>query len=299
MNPELSPHNSALLNSYLYHLKVEKGLAENSLESYTHDIRDFLFFFNNKVENCVSQDIINYFINLQELGLSNSSIARKRSALKSFYNFLDEEEIKLKFSFEQIPKRKYIQKLPEVLSIKEMMKLLDNIGTDDPIGMRNKAILELMYASGLRISETLNLSIHDVYWNEQVVRVMGKGRKQRVVPVAEKSLNFVLTYYQEARNILKKEQEVDLLFLNKFGRKLSRMGIWKMIDKLSLETGIKKHVSPHTIRHSFATHLLEAGANLRVVQMLLGHASINTTQIYTNIDRNFIIKEHRLYHPRG
>ena len=128
---------------------------------------------------------------------------------------------------------------------------------------------------------------------------MGKGRKQRVVPVAEKSLNFVLTYYQEARNILKKEQEVDLLFLNKFGRKLSRMGIWKMIDKLSLETGIKKHVSPHTIRHSFATHLLEAGANLRVVQMLLGHASINTTQIYTNIDRNFIIKEHRLYHPRG
>jgi integrase/recombinase XerD len=160
-------------------------------------------------------------------------------------------------------------------------------------------MLELMYASGLRISEMINLTIHDIIWEENAVRVMGKGSKQRIVPVAEKSLKFMNLYFFSGRETLKKEKETAVFFLNRSGKKLSRMGVWKILDKLAKEADIKKHISPHTIRHSFATHLLEAGANLRVVQLLLGHVSINTTQIYTNIDTNFIKKEHRLYHPRG
>jgi len=295
---ELSPHNQAYLNGFHYHLKVEKGLSENSLTSYEHDLFDFLNFLSKNAEEIVSADVINYFVGLQEIGLTASSIARKRSAVRTFYKFLEDEEVEILLRLDDIPTVKYSQKLPDVLSVKEMMRFLDGIPVDNPLGMRNKAMFELMYASGLRISETIDLTIHNIYWQEKIVNIMGKGGKQRIVPVAEKSLEFVEKYFHSARTELLKDKESDILFLNRFGRKMSRMGVWKIIEKLSLLTGIKKHISPHTFRHSFATHLLEAGANLRVVQMLLGHASINTTQIYTNIDRSFIIKEHRLYHPR-
>ena len=296
---EISPHNLALLNGFQYHLKVEKGLSPNSVESYYRDLRDFLLFVQKKTETIQTGDVINYFVNLQGIGISNSSIARKRSSIKSFFKFLKEEEIEISINLDDIPKIKYSQKLPDVLSVKEMFRLLDNIPTESMNGLRNKAMLELMYASGLRISEAINLSIHDVNWDEKVIRVMGKGGKQRVVPVAEISMEFVKRYFDVSRPLLKKEKNTDYFFLNRSGNKLSRMGVWKIIDNLSKKAGIKKHVSPHTFRHSFATHLLEAGANLRVVQMLLGHASINTTQIYTNIGTSFIVKEHRLYHPRG
>ena len=280
-------------------MKVEKGLSQNSVESYRYDVYDCLLYLDKKAETITVNDIIDFFVKLQELGLSSSSIARKRSALCSFYKFLQEEEIEVKLNFDDVPTVKFSQKLPDVLSVNEMMKLLDSISTDNAIAMRNKAMLELMYASGLRISETINLSIHDFIWDERLARVLGKGSKQRVVPIAEKSFEFIMQYRKEGRPALKKSLETDIFFLNRFGKKLSRMGVWKLIDKLTLECGIKKHVSPHTFRHSFATHLLEAGANLRVVQLLLGHASINTTQIYTNIDSKFIQKEHKLYHPRG
>lgn len=295
----LSTRNNAYVNSYQYHLKVEKGLAENSVNSYLRDVKDFLDFTAKDAEEIISQDIMDYFVQLQKLGLASSSIARKKSSIKAFFSFLKEESVDLKLRFEQIPSVKYAQKLPDVLSVNEMLRLLDSISTDTPLGSRNKALLELMYASGLRISETINLSIHDMIWQDKAVRVMGKGSKQRIVPVAESSLEFIKLYINSARDKLKKEVETDVLFINRSGKKLSRMGIWKMLVKQSLKAGIKKHVSPHTIRHSFATHLLEAGANLRIVQLLLGHVSINTTQIYTNIDRNFIVKEHRLYHPRS
>ncbi len=299
MKNKLSPHNLANLNSFQYHLKVEKGLSKNSVESYFRDVRDFLLFIQKNSEEVGKNDIINYFVELQRIGLANSSIARKRSSLKVFFKFLQEDDIEISFNFNDVPTVKYSQKLPDVLSVKEMFKLLESIPTDNAQGLRNKAMLELMYASGLRISETIDLSIHDIFWEEQMVRVMGKGSKQRIVPVAEKSLDFMKKYDREGRPQLRKEKNTDHFFLNRFGNKISRMGVWKIIDKLCTEAGIRKHVSPHTFRHSFATHLLEAGANLRVVQMLLGHASINTTQIYTNIDKRFIIEEHRLHHPRG
>ncbi len=299
MYNELSSHNKAYLNSFQYHLKVEKGLSNNSVESYVRDVNDFLLFILRESEEIISQDIINYFINLQEIGILSSSIARKRSSIKAFFKFLKEEEIEIHLNFDEVPTIKYTQKLPDILTVNEMLKLLDSISTKTPLDQRNKAMLELMYASGLRISEMINLTIHDIIWEENAVRVMGKGSKQRIVPVAEKSLKFMNLYSFSGRETLKKEKETAVFFLNRSGKKLSRMGVWKILDKLAKEADIKKHISPHTIRHSFATHLLEAGANLRVVQLLLGHVSINTTQIYTNIDTNFIKKEHRLYHPRG
>ncbi len=293
----ISSHNLAYLNSFQYHLKVEKGLSQNSVEAYYHEVSDFLCFTHKEAELISKKDVVNYFVNLQEIGILSSSIARKRSSIKAFFKFLKEESIEISLNFNEIPPIKYTQKLPDVLTIKEMNKLLDCISADTALGMRNKAIFELMYASGLRISETINLSIHDIYWNEKVVKVMGKGSKQRFVPIAQESFDFVRNYYENGRTSLKKGKETAVLFLNRFGRKMSRMGVWKIIQKISLEAGIKKHVSPHTFRHSFATHLLEGGANLISVQLLLGHASINTTQIYTNIDRNFIFEEYR-YHPR-
>jgi integrase/recombinase XerD len=296
---DISAHNQSLLNSYRFHIKVEKGLSANTIESYFSDLKDLLSYIPKSVEHVSANDIINYFVSLQEIGLTNSAIARKRSAFRAFFKFLEEEELSLSLNIDDIPPIKYSQKIPEILSVKEMLKLLDSVKIETPLETRNKAILEMMYACGLRISEVIDLSVHDIYWSEKVVRIMGKGSKQRIVPIAQTSLYFLELYKKNARKLLRKEKQTDIFFLNRFGNKLSRMGIWKMLKKLTIAAGIKKHISPHTIRHSFATHLLEAGANLRVVQMLLGHSSINTTQIYTNIDKNFIIKEHRLYHPRG
>ena len=292
------PQNRAWLNNYRYYLEAEQGLAENSVVSYFQDCQEFVNFISCRLEEVIAKDVIEYLATLKEIGFAGSSIARKRSAIKSLLKFMIEEDIELKLNLADIPPIRYANKIPDVLSLHEMLKLLDNIPTETPLGWRNKAMLELMYACGLRVSETINLTIHDIYWGEQVVRVMGKGRKQRVIPIAEKSLEFLKTYQDLYRPLIRNYNQDDTLFLNRFGKQLSRMGVWKIIEKLALQTGINKKVSPHTIRHSFATHLVKAGANLRIVQILLGHASINTTQIYSNIDKSFIIKEHRLYHPR-
>ena len=291
-------HNRAWLNNYRFYLEAEQGLAENSVYSYFQDCQEFIYYIDCKLEDTTSKEVIGYLASLQEIGMAASTVARKRSALKSLLTFMVEEDVPLKLNITDIPAIRYDHKIPDVLTLREMLKLLDSIPLDTPLHWRSKAMLELMYASGLRISETINLTTHDIYWDEEVVRVFGKGRKQRVIPVAGKSLAFVKKYLQDYRPTLLKWQQDDTLFLNRFGKPLSRMGAWKIIDKLALAAGISKKVSPHTIRHSFATHLVEAGANLRIVQILLGHVSINTTQIYSNIDKKFIIKEHRLYHPR-
>jgi integrase/recombinase XerD len=278
---------------------VEKGLSKNSIESYENDICNLLTQTDKDIEKITNKDIIDFFVTLQEMGLTNTTIARKRSSIRSFLKFLIEEEVGISADVDDIPSIKPSQRLPDVLSVKQMLKLLDSIPNQKPTDIRNKAMLELMYATGIRISETINLSMHNVYWDDKVVRVLGKGGKQRVVLIAQKSLTYLADYFNSARSVLRKDKNTDILFLNRFGNKLSRMGVWKVIDKITTEAGISKHVSPHTFRHSFATHLLEAGANLRAVQMLLGHSSINTTQIYINIDSTFIMQEHRLYHPRG
>jgi len=296
---DLDKQLRAYYNTYMSYLRVEKGLTVNSLDSYGSDIRDFLLYNSKPITTYQSADVIDYFITLQELGLVQASIARRRCALHSFFSFLEEEGVSVQLAFDEVPTIKVRQKLPDVLSVDEMLLLLDSIAQDTPLSIRNKAMLEFMYATGVRISEMLQLTIHDILWEEMIVRVKGKGRKQRLIPIADQALDFVKVYLAEARRSLKKHKETDILFLNMYGDQLSRMGFWKVLRNAVLAAGIKRHVSPHTIRHSFATHLLEAGVNLRIVQTLLGHASLNTTQIYTNIDLRYLIEVHRLYHPRA
>ncbi len=295
----ISAHNLAYVHSFKYFLQVEKGLSNNTVDGYIHDVKEFLVCIGKDAESFVAQDVIDFFVSLQEMGLTNTSVARKRSALKGFFDFLIAEDVPCSIEFDNVPAIHYSQLLPDILNKGEMAFFLDSIDTSTPLGLRNKALLELMYATGIRISEGIGMQTHDVMWSDEMIRVMGKGSKQRVVPVAESSLKWLERYYLTARQVLLKEKQTAVLFLNNRGGGLSRMGVWKIIQKHREQIGLKKHVSPHTFRHSFATHLLENGANLRVIQMLLGHASINTTQIYTNIDTKYIVAQHKKYHPRG
>ncbi len=289
----------ASINSFLFYLKTEKGLTENSITSYSLDLFNFFSYQKKSPQKIAVEDITHYFNALQEIGLVNNSIARKRSALRSFFNFLIDEGENVLFEPADIPAVRYKQHIPDILTVEEMLHLLDSIPLEDSLGLRNKAILELMYATGIRISEMLNLTVNDILWDEELVRVFGKGRKERIVPIAGKSLSFVKNYYMKVHPYLSRKKPTATLFLNYSGEKLSRMGFWKILQKICLQAGIRKQISPHTIRHSFATHLLEAGANLRIVQTLLGHTSINTTQIYTNIDLGFIRENHSMFHPRA
>ncbi len=290
---------TARLNSFKFYLTVEKGLADNTIESYLTDVIQFFEETGKDISHTDSADIINFFVSLQEIGISFKTIARKRSSLKVFFGFLTEEGIENSVNFDDIPGVKTPSLLPDVIDVDEMLHFLDSLPLETALDYRNKAMFELMYATGLRISEMLNLRLSDLMESEKLVRVFGKGRKERYIPVADESLEWIFQYIRSYRRLLKKQERTDIVFLNRSGNKLSRMGVWKIIQKKMFETGITKHVSPHTFRHSFATHLLQSGTNLRIVQALLGHSSINTTQIYTNIDIKYLREEHRKHHPRN
>ncbi len=274
-------------------------MADNSVQSYQNDIAGFLEFCPKVLSAYNAHDIISYFLKLQQIGLINTSIARKRVALKQFFSYLAKHDEFVRIDFEQVPRIKIPKHLPDVLSVEEMFTLLDSLLGENPLQIRNKAMLELLYATGVRISELLGLSIHDIIFPEKVILVRGKGSKQRFVPVIDNVLELVKDYLHSTRPVLLKFRKNDFLFLNHFGNKLSRMGFWKILHKAAAEAGIKKEITPHTFRHSFATHLLEAGVNLRIVQTLLGHSSLNTTQIYTHVDTQYLVETHRLYHPRA
>ena len=292
-------HNRALLNNFRYFIQTEKGLSKNTIVSYVSDIESFLVFCNKSFNNVSNSDFVDFFVSLQKIGVSSNSLSRKKSSIKSFITFLLEEGLKLTIELEKLPQIKHSKNLPLALSTYEMKKMLEFYQKPDALSVRNRAILEFMYATGTRVSEVINLSEHDIYWDDKLIRVLGKGSKQRYVPILETSISYLKNYIQSSRAKLLKTGQTDILFLNRFGRKLSRMGMWKIIEKAARESFIKKEVSPHTIRHTFATHLLEGGANLRVIQILLGHTSINTTQIYTNIDTKYIVSVHKKYHPRA
>ncbi len=295
----MNTKNKSLLNNYIYYIKIEKGLSDNSVASYKSDLIDFIEYFDLDIPALTNDNIIKYLLDLQDIGLVNSSIARKTSALKNFFLYLIEENIPLKIKIEEIPSISYNRSLPDVISVEEMFTLLDSIDLSSPLTYRNKTMLELMYSTGIRVSELLDISVHDVSINESNLLIHGKGNKQRLLPIPKTTMEYLLHYIKITRFKLKKDKATDTLFLNNRGGKMTRMGFWKILHKCALKAGISKHISPHTIRHSFATHLLEAGANLRVVQTLLGHSSLDTTQIYTNVNINYLIEEHRLYHPRG
>ncbi len=292
------------LKEYLHILRLEKNLSDNSVKSYSNDITAFISF--SKEQNIDDPEKVNYsllidfFRTLTKLGLSDTSSARYHSSLKGFFKYLFLYKFITSNPMERIAAPKLSKKLPSVLSFNEIENILKQPDTENKLGLRDKAILELFYACGLRVSELINLKLIDLFFKDEMIRVLGKGSKERLVPVGGSAIDWVNQYIIKSRSLLeKKGKSLNILFLNIRGSKLSRMGVWKIVDRYLNEAEIQKDVHPHTFRHSFATHLLEGGADIRAVQEMLGHADISTTQIYTHIDREFIKQVHKQFHPRG
>ena len=292
-----------LLDQFLNHLSLEVGLSANTIDSYGRDLKRYIKFLQEKkvdsVDKITEKHITDLISLLARQGLAARSIARKLSSIRRFHKFLVTEGHSDTNPAGALESPRLWRKLPTVLDTEEMKKLLVKPTEGSPLGLRDKAILEFLYATGVRISELIKIKRKDVLSEVELVRVMGKRQKERIIPIGKIALGSVKRYLQEARPQLARQNSEDFLFLNRRGGSFSRMGLWKILRKYVMQAGIKKKVSPHTIRHSFATHLLKAGADLRAVQEMLGHADISTTQIYTHLDREYLKQEHRDYHPRS
>ena len=299
----LKETNKNYLNNYLKYLKLEKSSATNTLESYKHNLKVYLKYIEenniNSIDD-VSLELLEFFFKeLTKVELSNNSKNRYLSAIRSFHNYLLDEEIINNDVASLMELPKITKKIPDVLTIEQIDKLVSVINIYDYVGIRDRAIIEVLYSCGLRVSELLNLKIRDVMLDEEIIKVFGKGSKERVIPIGSIAINWLKKYLLESRNYFVNDINEDAIFLNNKGKKLSRMGIWWLINNYAKKIDLHIQIHPHIFRHSFATHLLEGGADLRVVQELLGHSSSNTTQIYTHID-NFYLKEvHRTFHPRA
>jgi integrase/recombinase XerD len=291
------------LDQFLNHLSVERDLSANTIESYRRDLNGYLNFLREiKVDSAsgiTAEHVTGFIASLSRKGLAANSIARKLSSLRGFHKFLAAEGHCDVDPTSTLESPRQWRKLPGVLNIKEVERLLSQPKGDAPLVVRDKAILEFLYATGVRISELIHIKRKDLLSEVELVRVMGKGQKERIVPIGKEAVRSAHRYLQEVRSKLAGEHSEDVLFLNRRGQPFSRMGLWKILRKYVNRAGITKRVSPHTIRHSFATHLLKGGADLRAVQEMLGHADISTTQIYTHLDREYIKQEHRDYHPRS
>jgi integrase/recombinase XerD len=294
-----------LLEQFLDYLSVEQNLSFNTIDSYRNDLKRYLEFVTSEkkysdLNQITSKDVSAFVQLLNSLGLSPKSISRNLSAIRTFHKYLMNEDILENDPAENIDMPKLPKTLPSVLEIAEVEKILEQPDTLEHLGIRDRAMLELIYACGLRISELLSLKQNDIRTDAGFLRVFGKGSKERMVPVGEVAMNWIVVYQEKVRpHLLGKQTSDDVLFLNSRGKKMSRMGFWKILKRYTDMAGIKKEVTPHTFRHSFATHLLEGGADLRVVQELLGHSDISTTQIYTHIDREYLKEVHKTFHPRG
>ncbi len=292
------------LKSYLYYCELEKGLSENTISSYKNDIEKLLYYLNDDIidnyRNITLKNLESFFNELFEIGLSNSTRARYLSSIREFFKYLNQKSIIESNQIDKIDLPKPKRAIPEVLTVNEIDLILDAIDTYTDLGKRDRAMLGTLYSSGLRVSELLSLKERDIFFDEGIIRVFGKGSKERLVPIGSDAKTSIINYINNSRsNLLKNNSEIDTLFLNSRGKPLSRMGLWKIIEKYVKYTGIEKNVHPHTFRHSFATHLLEGGADLRAVQEMLGHSDISTTQIYTHIDKEFIKEVYRNHHPRS
>ncbi len=286
-------------------LKLERSLADNSIEAYLADIAKLQNFLElkerDRTPTKVQQtDLVDFIEFLNELGMSPYSQARIISGIKAFYKFLVYEELLTKDPSELIEAPKLGRKLPDTLNIHEIEQLFEAIDHSKSEGARNRAMLETLYSSGLRVSELTDLKISNVYEDLGFLRVIGKGNKERLVPIGKTALKYIKIYRDQIRvhQVIKPGQE-DYLFLNRRGAKLSRVMVFTVIKNLAAATGLEKNISPHTFRHSFATHLIEGGADLRAVQEMLGHESITTTEIYTHLDRDYLKQIITEYHPRS
>lgn len=291
-----------LINDFIHFAKVEKGLSKNTLNSYNSDLQFFVQFLKEKEIkdiNEIDKNVIrNYLYVSKKNGKSVKSMARYIATLKTFFKFLEEEEIIVNNPSEFVDSPKLAKKLPNILHIEEVDKLLDQPDGSN-IGIRDKAMLEVLYATGLRVSELIGLNLSHCNLDLGYVRCFGKGSKERIVPLGRVAIRCLEKYLSFSRGILLKNPQEEALFLNHHGRRLSRQGFWKIIKKYAKASGINKEITPHTLRHSFATHLLTNGADLRVVQEMLGHADIATTQIYTHLSKAKVKEVYTQTHPRA
>jgi len=300
--PAEQSENTKLINSFLLHLEIEKSLSENTIKSYNFDLSKFDHFLREikspsilAVEESQIEKLLAY---LKKQNASSTS-ARMLSSLRQFYDFLIDTGKLKRNPFENFDSPKLERKLPVVLTVDEVEKVLKSVDTSSPLGIRDKTILEVMYACGLRVSEAIDLKTSNILMIDELVRVFGKGSKERIVPIGKSALGWIEAYLTHSRIHLKNSNSEDYLFLNWRGRRLSRMAIWGIINKYSRLAKIDKPIHPHILRHSFATHLLEGGADLRSIQEMLGHADISTTQIYTHVDISYLKEVHKSFHPRG
>jgi integrase/recombinase XerD len=288
---------------FLDHLRFERGVASRTLEAYQHDVMRLAVFLRAagraSAAEATAGDLRAYVLRLKDVGLAPSSIARNISAIRTYFGFLISETLVVADPSEKLQTPRGWRTLPEVLSVEEVGRLMEAPDLAHPLAWRDRALLEFMYASGVRVSEVTDLAIRNLSLQDEVAAVHGKGSKERLVPIGRRAIGALSLYLRETRPRLEKGKGGGRVFLNARGTPLTRMGVWKILRKHVEGADIQKPVSPHTLRHSFATHLLEGGADLLVVQEMLGHADISTTQIYTHVDRRYLAQVHRSFHPRA
>ncbi len=291
------------LSEYLNYLSVERGLAQNTLESYGRDLRQFLKYLSEKknlnISDATQATVIGYLLQMQARGKATATLSRSLAAIKSYFHFLAREERIPRDPTMNLDAPKQEKRLPRILSVQDVERLLEQPDLKSPVGIRDRAMLELLYATGLRVSELVSLKTIDINTETGYIKCFGKGSKERIVPLGTTAVKYVKLYQDHARKFLAASLHENTLFLNHHGKGLTRQGFWKIIKKYAESIQLGMEITPHTIRHSFATHLLENGADLRSVQEMLGHADISTTQIYTHLTKDKIKEVYEHSHPRA
>ena len=292
------------IKDYKSYLKIERGLSLNSIVSYENDIISLKnYILDNKIKESpieCTPDTLNSFIYNSSKKNSPRSQARKISGLKSFFKFLVFEEYIKSSPMSNIESPKLGRKLPDILNVEEISQMISSINIKEKFGQRNKTIIEILYGTGIRVSELIELKISNIFFKENLIRVLGKGDKERFVPIGLKAKKSIIDYINNNRKYQKiEESSNDILILNKYGKKITRHMIFTLIKNISKKSGITKKISPHTFRHSFASHLLKNGADLRTIQLILGHENITTTEIYTHLDSKHLLNVMKKYHPRS
>jgi integrase/recombinase XerD len=292
-----------ILDRFLHYIIVEKGLSKNTIDAYSHSLNRFLDYLKKKgiqeISNVSKLDVRAFLLTLKRMDLSTKTVVRNLAAIRSFFHFLIREGILEVNPIEELESPKIEKRLPDILTLKEVEQLLEQPNSQTPIGIRDRAMLEVLYATGVRVSELTRLPVHQVNLEGGYVLVFGKGSKERIVPLGSEAMAWVALYLESSREKLAKGKESPFLFVNRSGRGMSRQQFWKNIKAYGRRAGIRKRITPHLLRHSFASHLLEGGADLRSVQIMLGHSDISTTQIYTHVTGERLKKIHQRYHPRG
>jgi integrase/recombinase XerD len=291
------------LEGFRDHLSLEAGASVNTVGSYLRDIRHLVDFADarqlERPGRLTARMLREFVFALKDLGLGPATIRRHVSAVRTYFRFAVADGLVTSDPSDRLEAPRRGRKLPDTLSVEQVARVLEAPPVEDPLAWRDRALLELAYGAGLRVSELCGLTLGDLWLDDQVVRVLGKGSKERIVPIGRTVIGAAAVYLRQLRPLLDRGESGNRLLLNARGRPLSRVGAWGIVKKAAARAGVTKRVTPHTFRHSFATHLLEGGADLRAVQEMLGHADLSTTQIYTHVDREYLRSVHRQYHPRG